>query len=220
MPKFEHYQNHCMRLFEQNKCLIINDLSSSLNCSSRSIQRILKKIGYYSSFTHNSKWYTLQTIPTFNTKGLWFYNNIGFSQHGNLKQTILYFVNKSSKGLTAKEIAEIISMPCHPVLNQMYKKEQVDRINTKSGFVYLSMDETKKERQTDQIVESKQYRLPSDADAVKILVELIKHPDYTLDELCLSLMEKGTICDRDAIERLLLRHDLGKKTAEPPKRFF
>jgi len=32
--------------------------------------KIVKKIGYYSSFTHNGKWYTLQDIPEFDTNGL------------------------------------------------------------------------------------------------------------------------------------------------------
>jgi hypothetical protein len=81
-------------------------------------------------------WYTLHSIPSFNKRGLWFYQEIGFSKHGNLNQTISHFVNKSSQGLTAKELLEILLIPCHPVLNSMYKKNQIDRFNTLRGYVF------------------------------------------------------------------------------------
>jgi len=55
-----------------------------------------------------------------------------------LNQTIDRFIDKSFQGLTAKDLFNILSVPCHPVLNQMYKKEKIDRFNTPKGFVYLS----------------------------------------------------------------------------------
>ena len=132
-------QDRLLVLFDQKKCWTIEELSYSLNYSTISIRRFLKDIGYYSSFTHNSRWYTPYSIPLFNKRGLWFYQGIGFSKHGNLKQTILNFVNKSTQGLTAQEIFEILLIPCHSVLNQMYTKNQIDRFNTQRGFVYLSI---------------------------------------------------------------------------------
>ena len=114
-------------LFKQEKCYTIDQLSRRFNYSLISIRRFLKVIGYYSSFTHNSKWYTLRSIPCFDKNGIWFYQDIGFCKHGNLNQTIGLFIDKSFQGLTAKDLFNILSVPCHPVLNQMYKKKKIYR---------------------------------------------------------------------------------------------
>jgi hypothetical protein len=84
-------QNQLSELFKQKKCYTIEQLSHRLNYSLISIRRFLKVIGYYSSFTHNSKWYTLRSIPSFDNIGIWFYQDIGFCKHGNLNQTIWPF---------------------------------------------------------------------------------------------------------------------------------
>ena len=42
-------------LCKQEKCYTIDQLSRRLNYSLISIRRFLKTMGYYSSFTHNSK---------------------------------------------------------------------------------------------------------------------------------------------------------------------
>ena len=65
-------------LFKLEKCYTIDQLSRRLNYSLISTRRFLKTMGYYSSFTHNSKWYTLRSIPSFNNNGIWFYQDIGF----------------------------------------------------------------------------------------------------------------------------------------------
>ena len=89
MTKVKNPQDRVVQLFNQKKCWTIEGLTRSLDYSIISIRRFLKDIRYYSSFTHNSMWYTLHTIPLFNKRGLWFYQQIAFSKHGNLKQTIL-----------------------------------------------------------------------------------------------------------------------------------
>ena len=96
------------RLFSQKKCWRIDELHQLLNYSIISIRGFLKQVGYFSSFTHNNKWYTLSYLPVFDKNGLWFYEAIGFSKHGNLKKSILYFINKSPKGLSAEQLAELL----------------------------------------------------------------------------------------------------------------
>jgi hypothetical protein len=132
-------------------------------------------------------WYTLHSIPSFNKRGLWFYQNIGFSKHGNLKQTIFNFVSKSPQGLTAKDLFEILLIPCHSVLNQMYKKNQIDRFNTQRGFVYLSIDIKKRQRQLNrlqsQLLTAKESESLDAQAAAYVLVEYIKHPEASVSDI-------------------------------------
>ena len=206
-------QGRLVLLFDQEKCWTIEELTHSLNYSTISIRRFLKDIGYYSSFTHNSMWYTLHSIPSFNKRGLWFYQEIGFSKHGNLKQTIFNFVSKSPQGLTAKDLFEILLIPCHPVLNQMYKKNQIDRFNTQKGYVYLSIDHKKRQQQLHRLqshlITSKPESLNAQA-AVYVLVEYIKHPEASVDELSKAVEKKEVKASPEAITRLFKEHDLKK----------
>ena len=200
------------KLFKQDKCWKIKDLSSYLKYSVISVRIFLKKIGYYSSISHNSKWYTLRHIPKFNTNGLWFHKTIVFSKHGNLNQTISYFIDNSSGGLTGKEISEIITFPCLVVLNKMQKANQLHRIKTKRNFMYLSKDKSLRQIQINNIYSTDYSPLPSDIDGIKILVEIIKHPEYTFEELTEKLKTNGIICSSASIELFLQKNNIEKKT--------
>ncbi len=204
-----HYQ--LAELFKQEKCYTIDELSWRLNYSLISIRRFLKVIGYYSSFTHNSKWYTLRSIPSFNQNGIWFYQDIGFCKHGNLNQTIGRFIDKSFQGLTAKDLFNMLSVPCHPVLNQMYKKKKIDRYHT--GFVYLSVSESKKRLQLKRLqvlTPAQKIERLNPQTAVYVLVELIKNPKASFVELSVAVNKKGVKASQRAIAQLFKDYDLKK----------
>ena len=214
MKKNKNPQDRLVLLFDKKTCWTIEELTRSLDYSTISIRRFLKTIGYYSSFTHNSMWYTLHSIPSFNKRGLWFYRDIGFSKHGNLKQTIFNFVSKSPQGLTAKDLFEILLIPCHPVLNQMYKKSQIDRFNTQRGFVYLSIDNKKRQRQLNRL-QSRLFTVKETESlnaqaAVYVLVEYIKHPEASVVELSKAVEKREVKAPPEAITMLFKEHDLKK----------
>ncbi len=214
MKENNHPQDRLELLFDQKKCWTIEELTHSLDYSTISIRRFLKDIGYYSSFTHNSMWYTLHSIPTFNKRGLWFYQEIGFSKHGNLKQTIFNFVSKSPQVLTAKDLFEILLIPCHPVLNQMYNKNQIDRFNTQKGFVYLSIDNKKRQRQLNRLQSLlftvKESESLNAQAAVYVLVEYIKHPEASVAELSKAVEKREVKASPESITILFKKHDLKK----------
>ncbi len=200
-------------LFKQQKCYRIEQLSRRLNYSLISIRRFLKVIGYYSSFTHNSMWYTLRSIPSFDKNGIWFYQDIGFCRHGNLNQTIGRFIDKSFQGLTAKDLFNILSVPCHPVLNQMYKKKKIDRFNTPRGFVYLTVSESKKQLQLKRLqvlTAPKKIERLNPQTAVYVLVEFIKNPKASFFELSVAVNKKGVKASQQVIAQLFKDYDLKK----------
>ena len=216
MAKRTDTQNQLTQLFKQEKCYTIDELSRRLNYSLISIRRFLKVMGYYTSFTHNSKWYTLRSIPSFNKNGIWFYQDIGFCKHGNLNQTIGHFIDKSFQGLTAKDLFDILSVPCHAVLNQMYKKKKIDRFHTPKGFVYLSGSESKKRLQLKRLqVLAPAHKIErlNPQTAVYVLVEFIKNPKATFLQLSAAVRKKGVTASQQAIAQLFKDYDL-KKT--PP----
>ena len=201
-------------LFSQQCCWTIEQLTSSLDYSAISIRRFLKHLGYFSSFTHNSKWYTLSSIPEFDKNGLWLYNQIGFSRHGNLKQNIVHFINKSSQGFSAKQLADILSVRCHAVLNHLHNSGAIDRFKSKSGLVYISSTERRKKQQLMRL-QSQQVTVTTPQElnpqtAVYVLVEYIKNPQACFDELAKAVAKRQVIATPNAIARFFDKHDLKK----------
>lgn len=203
-----------VNLFEQKKCWTISQLSEQLDYAAVSVKRFLRQVGYSSSFTHNGKWYTLHGIPDFDEDGLWFYEGIGFSRHGNLKKTLLHLVTQSPLGLSAGQLSEKLSSPRYDVLNHMYKAGRIDRLKTPRGFVYLATDPGAKKQQIGRLQtfvseQSKPGVLTAQA-AVYVLAEFIKHPQASFAELSRGVAKKQVMATPEMIAQLFEEHDLKK----------
>jgi len=208
-----------VQLFLRQKCWMIDELSQALGYSIISIRRFLKRVGYFRSYTHNGKWYTLHSAPVFNKEGIWRYGDIGFSKKGTLTRTIIYLVNRSPAGLPARELADILHHPCHAVLTNMYKAKQINRVKFTHEYVYLTMDETinrlQYNRLKSRVVEQTARPLSTQA-AVSVLVEFIKHPQLSFEQMAEYLQKSHHITALPTdISRFFLEHSL-KKTADIP----
>lgn len=206
-------------LFELHKCLTLKDISTSLNYSSRSTHRLLKTIGYYSSFTHNGKWYTLESIPVFDHNGLWFYQGFGFSLYRDLNATICHLIDNSSAGLTATYLSTTLSTQCPPILNRLYKANKIDRVKINRGFNYLSIDRTIKGRQIACFEKNQSIQRPSDTDTITVLVEFIRNPNRSFEELASYLNQKRVFCSADMIKNMFVYFGLEKKILKISKIF-
>lgn len=201
-------------LFVQKACWKIDELCYALGYAAISVRRFLKQLGYFSSFTHNNTWYTLSSVPRFDQDGLWFWDDVGFSKHGTMKQTILFFIDRSPQGLSAKDLGKTLSVPCHAVLNHLYKSGKIDRTKSGNAFVYLSTDERKRKRQRAHLHyridrESKPPGLSAQA-AVYVLAEFIKNPHASFAEISRAMAAKHVMVTPEAIARLFEEHDLKK----------
>src|SRR6266700_6234750 len=101
------------KLFHRRKCWTLDQLAEALEYALISVRRFLNQIGYFRSYTHNGKWYTLRDSPHFNRDGLWHHKKIGFSKRRSLTATIGYLVGRSPTGLSARELALKLQHPCH-----------------------------------------------------------------------------------------------------------
>jgi hypothetical protein len=106
---------------------MIKPLSSELNYSIPSVRRFLGEVGYFSSFTHNGGWYTLRSIPRFDSDGLWFYKDIGFSRAGNLTNALVDMTTRSTTGLSAEQLGRKLHCRCHSVLVQLCRQGRLQR---------------------------------------------------------------------------------------------
>lgn len=201
-----------MRQFISDQVMTLSQLEDLLSCSKRSVQRYLTKWGGLRSYNYNGKYFSLKVIARFDSFGIWKYQNIGFSRFGNLKDTVIQLVNNSSAGLTANELGKILGVNAQSFMSQFRIDQRLKREKWAGRLVYFSADydiwvAQKGERFAGQPV----FPLPSDAQAVIILVSLLKHPKATTEELVKIMSKEHKGISVTMVERLLEHHSLLKK---------
>jgi len=142
---------------------------------------------------------------------LWKFEGIFFSKYGNLKNTVKAIIEQSTAGLSAFELTEILGLPAHTFLSSFkntvnIRVEKYERLN-----IYFSSDNdvyAKQSVKRSQIVNLR-LRLPSDLDAITILVELINHPDDSVEQLARRVHRKNVGIGE--ISNLLNYHGLIEK---------
>jgi len=202
--------------FRKQKIITIDQLVELLTCSVITARRRLKKWQTYTSINQNGRYYTLPQIPVFDENGLWRYRTVIFSKYGNLTQTIIALIQTSSKGLSAIQIADFLDLPPNSsFISRIKNVLGVKREKHRGRFVYFSDQPEIYNRQKDRWFERKDtVGFPTDAQAIIILVHLIKHPSVGIDQLTKQVSKKDKLIDSDSVRRFLQFHGLLKKIAD------
>ncbi len=214
MPSNSAPKQHLVSLFNLQSCWMIEPLASELGYSVPSTRRFLGETGYYSSFTHNGRWYTLRSIPRFDRDGIWFFDAIGFSRAGSLTNTLIKLTIRSPAGMTAEQLGEKLCCRCHSILVQLYRRGKLQRQKLGRSHVYLAVDPTTQasQRQAMEGKSAPQGQLPAEV-AVFILVEFIRHPDLSFKQLAKVITRRRRITlEATQIKELFALHGL-KKTS-------
>ena len=167
------------------------------------------------SINQNGRYYTLPQTPVFDENGLWKYQRVLFSKHGNLKHTIFTLITDSYKGLSAAEIAEFVDLvPNSSFLSRFRTVPGIKREKHQGRFIYFSDQPQIYNRQKQRrATRHETAGFPTDSEAVVILVQLIKHPDMGIEQLAARVSKPGKQIAPDMIRRFLEFHDLLKKTS-------
>jgi len=206
-----------IQTFVRKKILTIEELVQLLQCAAITVRRRLKQWSAFTSINQNGRYYTLPQIPVFDENGLWRYQSVLFSNHGNLRETIIELIRKSSAGMSAAELAPLLDLaPSSYLFTQLSKKTGIKREKYQGRFVYFadSLDLYRQQRKARSLYRPKEAVQPTDAEAVSILVEFIKHPGIDMSELSRKVKKQGKNVAPAVIEHFLQSHDLLKKTPD------
>jgi predicted transcriptional regulator len=203
------------KIFEiifKKKIITIDALSSLLNSSTKTARRRLKRWEAYTSYNENGRYYTLPNIPQFDENGLWAYRKVHFSKHGNLKQAIINLIKRSKAGLDAAEISDLLGISVRSFLTALQKHPDLKREKVQGRYVYFSAVEKDYINQKDcRAGMSRIKQLPSDFEAILILVETIKNPQLSIEDLSAKLRDKNCNVTPESIRNLFDYHGLTVK---------
>lgn len=207
-----------IKVFKKESIVTVALLATWLSCSIPTARRRLKEWSAYTSYNHNGRYYTLPGIPDFDAHGLWRYRGVFFSSHGNLKQTVVHLITNAEQGLSSSELGELLGLQPRSFLSHFRDHPGLYREQLMGRWIWFAADPgvRKGQKQTRMAHAVKEPRMPSDMDAVMILADLINHPNSCLERIAHRLKQKGLVVDVDAIRRLLVHHDVLKKTVDFP----
>lgn len=204
---------NAVKEFQIRKVVTIDEIAGLLDSSVTTARRQLKKWRTYTSFNMNGRYYTLPGIPRFDERGIWKYRQILFSQYGNLMQTISQIIAKSETGLNARQIAQLVEIvPNSSVFSRLQRTLGIRREKHQGRFVYFS--EEKYQEQKAGLYKPQHVRFPSNAEAVMILVQRIKYPHSSIEELSERVAEQGAKIEPRVIQNFLNHHGLLKKISD------
>jgi hypothetical protein len=198
------------------KVITMAELTLLLDCSVRTAHRRLRSWGAMNSYNGNGRFYAVPQAVRFDQNGLWRCRGAFFSRHGNLTQTVAALVSASPAGLTASELSELLGLNAHSFISQFATRPQLRRERSAGRFVYFAADCSLRQKQREarqRLDQDSQPALPSDAEAVLIFAEMIRHPELEPEQISCRLRATGTVVEPLRIRRLIESHGLSKKGA-------
>ena len=208
--------------FKKNKLGTLTDLFPLLKTKSRmSVFRRLRELQYLSSYTHAGSYYTLHNIPDFDSSGLWYFKEVGFSKFGTLKESVLHFIEQSESGQTHGELERKLHVLVYNTLLDLVNSKKITRTKIDGDYVYFSIRPSKS---AQQILQRKNYshRLKhvglSDWIIIEILASIIRVTKGVCIEssnIISDLSSRDIIVIDDQVDYVLRKFDL-KKTQDYP----
>lgn len=135
----ESREQKLIETFNSHKVLGLEMVKDIIGTTSRmTVFRQLKAIGYHSSYSHAGRYYTLCSIPAFDSNGLWGFGDIHFSRYGNLMETIPVLVGRSETGSFASELEETLKVFVHNAVGKLFRLGRLLREQIGDQYLYLS----------------------------------------------------------------------------------
>jgi hypothetical protein len=212
------YASRLNQLFRRKRAALLDDLRAALGTASRTtIFRILKAVGYFTSYSHAGRFYTLRHIPRFDRLGLWSWRGIGFSSHGTLRATLIFLVEQSEAGRTHEELLRQVGLRVHDTLRSLVQEGSIARQRLEDVYLYLSADPKKAAaqmtaRQKLQIASRAAVVPPDPLLVIDVLAEVIHHPREDAAGIAGRLQAAGRVVTAKQVDEVFRSYSV-KKTA-------
>ena len=221
MPRIDA-QKKLENFIKSRRVVQMRDLFEAVECTSRmTVFRRLSGIEYLCSYTHAGRYYTLLDIARFDSDGIWFYDDIGFSQNGSLKKTVAYLVDNGEGGKFHSDLERQLRVRVHNVLLDLVRSKQIKRTKFEGRFLYLSSDKARSTRQIEQRnkLSMQLRRIPdfiTQPIVIEILAEVIRqskrHP--RAGQVASALAIRGLPIAENDVMAVFEQYDIEKKTPD------
>lgn len=136
--------------------------------------RKLQSLGYLSSYTHRGRFYTLRELARFDDDGLWSHEEVWFSRHGTLVNTLTAWVTHSAQGWFADELADRLHVAVQDPLHDLVQQGRARRVEIGGRFLYTAADARSSKDQIRARRTAQAIPLVADATALAVSPDELK----------------------------------------------
>jgi hypothetical protein len=205
-----------VQVFRAPRILTLEQLCLKMAVSRSTVIRRLDEHGYHSSYNHSGKFLTIDEVAEFDSRGLWGFSEARFSKHGNLKETVWQFVEKSEQGMTHEELATLLGVRVHNSLLELVEAEWTHRERIGPTFVYLSHQTSVRRKQVcrrQRLLAEGQKPRPTARQIIATLLELIKDPHASKQKIVHGCQRTGVSISHELVDAIFETYELDKKRA-------
>jgi hypothetical protein len=196
------------------------ELAEQTHLSTKTVQRLLHRVGCLHSLNHNGAFVTLASTPRFDDCGLWTHNGVCFSRHGDLSPTLLFLIDRSPNGLTRQELQAKVLTQIHNHLSLLLRGQSIASFHLGRHAVYISADSQRSQqqqraRQPSPPPVAVPPALPPGLDCllvVRLLVRLLQVPDASFASLAKSLQAQHLAVTADQARQVFTFYGIKKMT--------
>ena len=203
------------RFNEANPVRILSDLLEGSHYSLRTLRRRIKDKIVIRSYNHNGKFYTMPNLAKFNTYGIWTNPVANFSMYGNLYETIVFLIDKSSAGYSPGEISIILKIKPYDSLSKLLKQQRIRKTKVSTRIIYFSNKEDiylkQLSERNDKIESPNKVHLLEKDVIISVLAEIILTNSLDIKLLKKSLQRKNKDIRFGDIETVISCYGLKKK---------
>lgn len=137
-----------VRLLQKRTLATMVELKAALGTSvDMTVFRKLREIEYMTSYSHSGRFYALKQVADWDSRGLWSYRDVGFSQFGSLIDTVEHFVVQSDAGVLASELATELLVEVKDPLLKLFRSGRIAREDLDGLHLHCSPDRGRRRQQ-------------------------------------------------------------------------
>jgi len=130
---------HINKYFNYAKIATLEQIQKKIDTNVKiTTQRYLKKLEYFTSYSHSGKYYTHKRFITFDSEGLWTYKGVHFSVHEKLTETIKHLIFHSKSGYNSIELQNILHIKVCDTLLKLVNNKKIFRQKISGKYYYFS----------------------------------------------------------------------------------
>jgi DNA-binding transcriptional regulator YhcF (GntR family) len=219
-------ETQVVELLRQRQVATYAELTQQLKVSGKTVQRALRKAGAYTSVNANSTYVTLKDTPRFDRRGLWSYDRLRFSRHGNLPRTIRALIEQSSQGCTLEDLQQWLGTRVHNHLSLLLQQGMIRRFSLGRHAIYTSANPAQEQRQQAArqpsetttrggLAAHEALPLPpgmQPMDLIRLLLRMLQQPAASPAALAKSLQAQGLAIHAAQVREVMTLYGLKKTT--------
>jgi hypothetical protein len=215
MPPIDLPPEALHELLRHEKVVTKKQILDRFGCSPMTAWRWLRRIGYFSSISHNASYYTAADVPAFDSDGLWGYRDILFSRFHTLPATVIALVESSEAGMDVQALNRRLDTNLAPLLSTLSRDLRVARERVGGRFVHFTVDAGRREQQQAarqaiaQLAEPP--RVPGAETVIAVLVAMLRGTSRNRQALLRRLRRQGLTVTGEEVDAIFTHYDLGKK---------